>query len=521
MGLTTFDRRLGGFLAGRYRIDEVRPGDSVDSSFVATHLDSGRRVLLVEMKEELAAGWERVLETAHPHLATPFEVLLIGAGRAVIVLEAPGGPDLERVLAGGCPLDATIAVDLALALASALASLHEKGTVHGLVRPSAVVMAEARGPVLGAAPAAPNPDPYRAPESAGGSAAMGDDLWAIAAILHRAATGAVPPTAGYPGPEDSGLHQSLPTPLADWLATALGPGPRRPATAADLVDSLEACRRRLIGDTTPPLDPAELPTSGGALWRRGGAVVLFGIIAGGVAAWVAYGGAAPMAPPAPVLTSASPVSPSSPGPVASVVPARSASGETPRPAVSEAGDAGRVGQGGAGPEEDGGTSAESIPVEEDLETCVQRQFPEGSFRKSVDLEPLCTTTDPRRGAWLLRIAVVKAGGRGAATPAMDIWSRMGPYGMAGFSVVRAACCPSAAPIQLPVLRGCPPLTPIVEDLGRASVKAEPIEPVLERYAQNLRCQFAHGNGYAFELRRPPDELQEAAFHRLLEARRVR
>ncbi|HOU93430.1 MAG TPA: hypothetical protein PLU22_20405, partial [Polyangiaceae bacterium] len=222
-------------------------------------------------------------------------------------------------------------------------------------------------------------------------------------------------------------------------------------------------------------------------WRAVGAVLLFSAIAGGVAALVAGAGPRPTSSsPAPLRAAATPVARS----------AGIAAASAARPAPSsgadvETGAASRdAGAGGAGADEV--SPAEALPSEAEIASCFERQLPEGSLRKPVDLTWLCPTTDPLAGAARLRSAVVAAGAKGPATPAMRISSRLGPYGMAAFTVVRGACCPEAAPLELPASGRCEPLAPILVELGGATAAGDSIEPIVVRYRDALRCQVAQG-----------------------------
>jgi len=241
-----------------------------------------------------------------------------------------------------------------------------------------------------------------------------------------------------------------------------------------------------------------------------------------VAALVAGTGARSAPRSSPVGATA--VAPSAPeagvntAPVASQAPPTGSGGDAGARDGDAVGADQDAGAGGAGAED--GASIEALPSEEEIARCVERQLPEGSFRRPVDLAWLCGTTDPREGSTRLRSAVVAAGAKGAPTPAMRIWSRLGPYGMAAFTVVRAACCAQAAPLELPASGRCEPLAPILADLGRATAAGDSIEPVLARYRSDLICQIAQGHRGELELKGPPRTLHAAAFRSLVEARRV-
>src|SRR5271156_6299149 len=66
-------------------------------------------------------------------------------GRTVLVLEAPSGEHLDRILER--PLELTQFLRVAIALAAAMSKLHERGIIHKDIKPPNVVVASGSGQV--------------------------------------------------------------------------------------------------------------------------------------------------------------------------------------------------------------------------------------------------------------------------------------------------------------------------------------------------------------------------------------
>ena len=120
-------------------------------------------------------------------------------GRLLLVVEYLAGGTLAERLRGG-PLPATAAVGIALAVADALAALHESGYLHGDVKPSNIGftlngttklldfglsrLADDGGGLAGGTV------PYLSPELLGGSApGEADDVWALGVVLYEMTVG--------------------------------------------------------------------------------------------------------------------------------------------------------------------------------------------------------------------------------------------------------------------------------------------------------------------------------------------
>jgi hypothetical protein len=190
------------------------------------------------------------------------------------------------------------------------------------------------------------------------------------------------------------------------------------------------------------------------------------------------------------------------------VPVQSARPAAPAPSRSRA-------------EPDDTVSADSLLSGDELKSCVIRQLPDSSLIRPTDFDWLCMTRDPQKGAAAMRSALVEGGGAGTLTPAMDLWSRMRWYAMAGFAVIRASCCERATALELPPLEGCDHLDAILDELGAAVAGNRPYQSSLDRYTKAIKCHARHGGAKRLGQRAVIGGGELAAFQKLLRSREGR
>ncbi|MFC4555838.1 protein kinase domain-containing protein [Georgenia faecalis] len=160
---------------------------------------------------------------AHPHLARVVDVVGLDQRRCALVSERVPGPTLATVRAAGGGASPGELATLLASLADALASLHDRGVVHGDVSPANVVIAPGGVPVLvdlaGEVAHELGTPGFIAPERARGQAAGAPgDVWALARLVLWA------------GPDE-------PDPgVAALVAAALDPDPPRRPTARALAN---------------------------------------------------------------------------------------------------------------------------------------------------------------------------------------------------------------------------------------------------------------------------------------------
>ncbi|TMA14402.1 MAG: serine/threonine-protein kinase PknK, partial [Deltaproteobacteria bacterium] len=137
-------------------------------------------------------------------------------GRTMLLLEDPGGDPLDRIL--GAPMEVGRFLRLAIGIAAALRSVHQRGLVHKEIKPSNILVNGASGEVrltgFGIASRLPrerqSPEPpeviagtlaYMAPEQTGRMNRSIDsrgDLYSLGVTLYQMLTGSLPFTASNP-----------------------------------------------------------------------------------------------------------------------------------------------------------------------------------------------------------------------------------------------------------------------------------------------------------------------------------
>ncbi|MBV8264646.1 MAG: AAA family ATPase, partial [Candidatus Eremiobacteraeota bacterium] len=212
------------------------------------------------LKDSLEKAWA----------ARPIELVREG-GRAMLVLEDPGGEPLERLL--GAPMDTGRFLRLAIDIASALGQAHQHGLVHKDVTPANILLncPDGRARLTGFGVASrlqrerQRPEPpeiiagtlaYMAPEQTGRmnrSIDSRSDLYALGVTFYRMLTGVLPFAAAdpmewvhchiarKPAPPAEQL-QTIPAPLSDIVMKLLAkPAEERYQTAAGLERDLTRC----------------------------------------------------------------------------------------------------------------------------------------------------------------------------------------------------------------------------------------------------------------------------------------
>jgi serine/threonine protein kinase len=138
--------RLGGVIAGKYRVERIRGAGGMGIVVEALHLLLNQRIAIKFMSPLLRdnhRGVERfILEaraTAHircEHVVRVFDVALLEDGTPYIVMEYLEGEDLGELLQRRGRLTPTEAVDYVLQACAAVAHAHAEGIVHRDLKPS-------------------------------------------------------------------------------------------------------------------------------------------------------------------------------------------------------------------------------------------------------------------------------------------------------------------------------------------------------------------------------------------------
>jgi hypothetical protein len=105
-----------------------------------------------------------------------------------------------------------------------------------------------------------------------------------------------------------------------------------------------------------------------------------------------------------------------------------------------------------------------------INACVASYFPPASFDAASDLTFPCDERDPRVGAHLVGQKLALAGG-GASTAGMKEWSQLQWHRLPAYAMIRAGCCATAAPLELPApVARCPSVTAALNALGASPAR---------------------------------------------------
>lgn len=263
IGSYTIDRRLGvGGMGEVWRARDARLGRDVAIKLLLPHVSNTTERVRALEHEARAAG-----TLNHVNVVTVYDV---GEHRGTpyLVTECLEGESLRARLGRG-PLPLGAALDVALQVARGLGAAHERGIVHGDLKPENVFLtADGRAKILDFALAAGTLG-YMAPEQARGEAIDGRaDIFALGVTLHESLVGRRP---------GAGLEPSLPPAVSALLARCLAESARdRFDSAADVAARLQSLLtpqserglRGFIRRPTVLLGGAVLLVAALALWLR-------------------------------------------------------------------------------------------------------------------------------------------------------------------------------------------------------------------------------------------------------------
>ncbi len=158
---------------------------------------------------------------------------------------------------------------------------------------------------------------------------------------------------------------------------------------------------------------------------------------------------------------------------------------------------------------------------EDVGECARSTFAAGSFDPASPpaFASMCAETDPRRGAESARTALVIAGTHRPVSDGMREWAMLGWYEMAAFAVMRARCCPGAAPLVLPKpLGACAPLDDALNALGAAAARRADqatLDEALGAFTKSVSCVVRSGGANLFGAYPTPRGGEDTTFRKTL------
>lgn len=215
-----------------------RGEDATDGRSVAMRMLNPSLLSSPQLVSSLAAELKAASQISHPNLVKVI-ALMEWEGARCVVTEYVAGRTFAEALASGRKLGFQQVHALGRVIAQVLALLHQKGLVHGSIRPSNVMVASGvikladlgLGRLARAAALKPS---YSAPE---GGPSPADDLFALSALMYHLLTGTHPLSqaqgAGLPLP--SQLAPGTPEAMDKLLLRGLHPRPElRLASAEDV-----------------------------------------------------------------------------------------------------------------------------------------------------------------------------------------------------------------------------------------------------------------------------------------------
>lgn len=268
-------------LDGRFRVDSVLGLSSATEAYVAEQVSLSRKVTLkvirpdLGLRDQVGERFDReVRRMASVEHAGVVRVIDSGQAEKVLYLvtELVDGQPLSKVL-GAEPMLPERAAELISQLAESLAAVHEKGLIHGELRPESITLvktargeqaklsdfgiarlvdAESPDERMTVVARALGPVEYLAPEQLSGAPAVpASDVYALGVIAYRMLSGALPfssPTDKKPRPLlEAAPHLSDAVKLCEVVMQCLAADPNARPAAGTL--------KALIAAAPKPAEP--------------------------------------------------------------------------------------------------------------------------------------------------------------------------------------------------------------------------------------------------------------------------
>ena len=247
----------GRVVDGKYPIRRQLGGSGHSADFL-TELPGSAQKAAIKLIATDGADIDRQLarlrataKLSHPHLLRVFEsgrCRLEGSSYVYVVMEY-AEEDLSEILPQRALAPSEVS-ELLPPLLDALSYLHEKGYVHGRVKPSNVLAvgdqlklsADSITPIAEPASARRRRDVYDAPETAAGIVSPAGDVWSVGVTLVAAITQNVT-LAEQSDPGKPGLPDTIPEPYRGIARECLHLDPKRRCSLADIRARLQPAAR--------------------------------------------------------------------------------------------------------------------------------------------------------------------------------------------------------------------------------------------------------------------------------------
>lgn len=251
------DGWIGQIIDGRYALLQWLGGTEWSDVFLTELPERGSQKAAIKLiladtpqAEVHVAGWAMATSLSHPHLIRLLHTgsCQIDTTRLVYAVMEYAEEDLSQIIPDR-PLTRTEAREMLDPVLEALSYLHQKGVVHGHLKPSNIMVVDNRLKLscdslhasgkLGIPFLAPTI--YDAPEVATGEISPAADIWSLGVTLVEALT-QHPPVWDRPRQNEPVLPESVPQPFADIAHECLRSDPARRCTLSDVKARLEPAR---------------------------------------------------------------------------------------------------------------------------------------------------------------------------------------------------------------------------------------------------------------------------------------
>ncbi len=225
-------------------------GGNERSAVFSTHLPGkGKQAAAIKLLSPEAGNaasqvsrWQLAATLEHPHLLRVFDAgqCQIGNTPLVYVVMEVAEEDLSRVLPAR-PLSPEEAKEMIPPVLDALSYLHQKGLVHGRIRPANIMAVGDQLKLSSDSIHALNdfgsrdlpPSAFDAPEVARGVTSRAADIWSLGVTLVRCLSQRAQIRDSY-NPIEQGMAQTIPEPYRRIARECLRPNPNARCTVADI-----------------------------------------------------------------------------------------------------------------------------------------------------------------------------------------------------------------------------------------------------------------------------------------------